>query len=91
MIRYLNFLDIGYFMEDFDDFEFQRESANSELRYLTLELMKIAVRRRKSFDVVAKEFIRNTYYLKNLIMKVEENVRKGVKNERKSKKSNKPY
>ncbi len=51
-------------MDEFDDEFF---STNSELRYLTLELMKIAVRKNKSFEEVAREFIKNVYYLQQLI------------------------
>lgn len=51
-------------MDDFDDEFF---NINSELRYLTLELMKIAIRKNKSFEEVAREFIKNVYYLQQLI------------------------
>ena len=51
-------------MEEWEDWE---ESSNSELRYLTLELMKLAVRQKKSFEEIAREYIRNVYLLKSLI------------------------
>ena len=46
---------------------FDTESSNTEIRYLTLELMKIAVKEGKSFDEVAEEFIRNTMKLREMI------------------------
>ncbi|MEM4348763.1 MAG: hypothetical protein QXN37_04320 [Candidatus Anstonellaceae archaeon] len=42
-------------------------AANAEMRYITLELMKIAQRSGKSFDEVASEFIRNAEKLRRLI------------------------
>ena len=51
-------------MEDWEEWE---ESSNSELRYLTLELMKLASRQGKRFEEVAKEYIRNVFLLKSLI------------------------
>ncbi len=51
-------------MDEFDEWE---ESSNSELRYLTLELMKLAYRQGKRFEEVAAEYIRNVYLLKSLI------------------------
>jgi hypothetical protein len=42
-------------------------SINSEMRFITLELMKLAQQRRKSFKHVAKEFISNVYTLDKLI------------------------
>jgi|GEM_PF-1640639 hypothetical protein len=49
--------------------------ANSEIRNLTLELMKIALQERKPFREVAREFVKNTIYLKNLIEEAERIVR----------------
>jgi len=40
---------------------------SSEIRYITMELMKIASRDKKSFSKVASEFISNTYALNALI------------------------
>jgi len=50
-----------------DEFEEWEEGSNSELRYLTLELMKLAYRQGKRFDEVAAEYIRNVYLLRSLI------------------------
>lgn len=38
-----------------------------ELRYLTLELMKLSYKKNKSFKRVAKEYIKNLQYLYELI------------------------
>jgi hypothetical protein len=40
---------------------------SSEIRYITIELMKIASREKKSFSKVASEFIGNAYALNSLI------------------------
>jgi len=40
---------------------------NSEMRYLTLELMKVATKRKARFKDVLNEFIQNTYALKHAI------------------------
>jgi len=42
---------------------------NSEMRYITLELMKLAAKRNKRFDEVAEEFIANVYEMRRLIKK----------------------
>lgn len=42
--------------------------ANSELRFLTVELMKIALERGKSFDDVLEEYFHNAYKLKKKIL-----------------------
>ena len=49
------------------------ESANinSELRYITLELMKLAKSSGRSFEEVAKEYIQNVYKLHALILRRE--------------------
>lgn len=44
-------------------------SINSEMRFITLELMKLAQQKRKSFREVAREFISNTYALDRMIKK----------------------
>jgi hypothetical protein len=36
---------------------------NSEIRYLTLELMKLAAKEGKSFDQVTREYVQNTFNL----------------------------
>ncbi|MCL5011485.1 MAG: hypothetical protein M1594_01155 [Candidatus Marsarchaeota archaeon] len=45
---------------DFDDIA----AVNSELRYLTLELMKISYNKKKSFKLIVSEFIENAEFLK---------------------------
>ncbi|MEM3030331.1 MAG: hypothetical protein QXH27_01220 [Candidatus Micrarchaeia archaeon] len=40
---------------------------NSEMRYITLELMKLAAKRNKPFEQVAAEFITNVYAVRRLI------------------------
>ncbi|MCX6773521.1 MAG: hypothetical protein NTY68_00795 [Candidatus Micrarchaeota archaeon] len=50
-------------MEDPED----TEVVSSEIRYITIELMKIASREKKSFSKVASEFIGNAYALNSLI------------------------
>ena len=42
-------------------------SVNAEVRYLSLELMKIASREKRSFREVAREFVDNVYYMHELI------------------------
>ncbi len=42
--------------------------ANSELRFLTIELMKIAHERNKSFKEVLGEYFKNAYRLKRRVM-----------------------
>ena len=42
---------------------------NTELRYITVELMKIAAERKVSFEVVAREFLDNAYKLHEMIEK----------------------
>lgn len=41
--------------------------ANSEMRFLTLELMKIAVRRKAGFGDILNEFIGNVYALERTL------------------------
>ena len=50
-------------MENSDDLE----AVSSEIRYITIELMKIASREKKSFGKIASEFISNTYALNSMI------------------------
>ena len=45
---------------DFDDVA----AVNSELRYLTLELMKLSYKKKKSFKLTVNEFIENAEFLK---------------------------
>ena len=42
-------------------------SVNSEVRYISLELMKIASKEKRSFGDVASEFVNNVYHLHSLI------------------------
>ncbi|MBU1196993.1 hypothetical protein KJ765_00620 [Candidatus Micrarchaeota archaeon] len=43
-------------------------AVNSELRFLTLELMKIAVEQNKSFDQVLSEYFVNAHKLKRRLL-----------------------
>lgn len=47
--------------------EDERYAANSELRYITLELMKLAQKRKVPFEKISEEYVRNTFHLKNAI------------------------
>ncbi len=49
---------------DFDDLA----AVNSELRYLTLELMKISCKKKKSFKLTVSEFIENAEFLKKRLV-----------------------
>jgi hypothetical protein len=42
-------------------------SVNAEVRYISLELMKIASREKRSFREVAGEFVDNVYVMHDLI------------------------
>ncbi|MBI4399742.1 hypothetical protein HY570_03250 [Candidatus Micrarchaeota archaeon] len=42
-------------------------SINAEMRYITIELMKLAAKKNKSFDEIAREFIGNVYRLNRVI------------------------
>lgn len=42
-------------------------TANSEIRFITLELMRLAQKSGRSFDELAEEFIRNTVRMQDLI------------------------
>ncbi|MFH1447716.1 MAG: hypothetical protein ABIG39_02535 [Candidatus Micrarchaeota archaeon] len=48
-------------------YEDELVSANSEVRYISLELMKIACKEKRSFKEVAHEFVDNVYYIHMLI------------------------
>jgi hypothetical protein len=63
-------------MEDLEELY----SANSEIRYITIELMKISVKKKVPFIVIAKEFVKNARVLHNLIKKTygkKKNITKG--------------
>jgi hypothetical protein len=47
-------------------------SANSEMRYISLELMKLAQKSGKTFEQVAAEYIANTSRLQEMIIGEEE-------------------
>ena len=42
---------------------------NAELRYITVELMKIASQRNISFEEISQEYINNVYFLDRAIRK----------------------
>ncbi|MFH1285929.1 MAG: hypothetical protein ABIH99_05090 [Candidatus Micrarchaeota archaeon] len=42
---------------------------NSEIRFLTIDLMKIAAQRRQSFNSILNEFINNVYVVSRAIRK----------------------
>jgi hypothetical protein len=44
-----------------------RANANSELRYIALELTKISQKQKKPFQAVAAEFVQNVYELENML------------------------
>ncbi len=46
-----------------------RAAANSEIRYITIELMKLAARKKKPFAQMGYEFVSNTYTLEKMIRK----------------------
>ncbi len=50
-------------LEDFSD-------DNSEIRYLTIELMKLADRNKISFKKIVDQYIENTFYLQTKIYSV---------------------
>lgn len=52
--------------------EIDELSANAEIRVLALELMKIALKKNKSFFEVTKEYIKNVYLLKEMLNKEKE-------------------
>jgi len=52
-------------MEGEDD---EAYSANSEMRYISLELMKLAQKSGQTFEQVAAEYIANTARLQEMIM-----------------------
>lgn len=49
--------------------EDERYAANSELRYITLELMKLAQKRSIPFEQISEEYVQNTFNLKTAIDK----------------------
>lgn len=49
------------------DEEDSQSAANSELRFIALELMRLAQKSGKSFEQVAREFVQNTCLLQELV------------------------
>ncbi|MFA5929363.1 MAG: hypothetical protein WC861_00610 [Candidatus Micrarchaeia archaeon] len=47
-------------------------SANSEMRYISLELMKLAQKSGKTFEQVAREYMKNTELLQEMIIGEDE-------------------
>jgi len=47
--------------------EEEKANANSEIRYLALELTKIAVKQKKPFASVASDFVKNVYELQSIL------------------------
>lgn len=52
-------------------------NVNTEIRYITLELMKIAAQKGVKFDKIAKEYLQNAYLLHDMIYNGKEE--KGTK------------
>lgn len=46
-------------------------AANSELRYITLELMRLAEKKNLPFSQMAEDYVKNTFHLKKLIEEKE--------------------
>jgi len=49
------------------DIDEELQSTNTELRYLTLELMKLAQKNNTSFEVVVKKYVQNVKIMQQLI------------------------
>ncbi len=47
--------------------EEERANANSELRYIALELTKLAEKRRKPFKILAAEYMLNVFELEGML------------------------
>ncbi|MFH1306684.1 MAG: hypothetical protein ABIH83_03470 [Candidatus Micrarchaeota archaeon] len=47
--------------------EEERASANSELRYIALELTKLAHQKKKTFKEIAGEYVQNVYLLETIL------------------------
>ncbi len=47
--------------------EEEKANANSEIRYLALELTKIANRKKKPFSAVASEYVQNVHDLQEIL------------------------
>ncbi|MBN2478544.1 hypothetical protein JXB01_04615 [Candidatus Micrarchaeota archaeon] len=57
------------------DFEDDMSSINTELRYITVELMKIAEKNGKTFEEVSREYIENVKLLHGKINSLSEQER----------------
>ncbi|MCX8166460.1 MAG: hypothetical protein N3E37_01245 [Candidatus Micrarchaeota archaeon] len=75
-------------MGDIELDELAASSANMEIRYVTLELMKIALKKKKSFKQITNEYLRNAEYLKRVLTKksstvlvIKKRIRKELKDE----------
>jgi len=44
-----------------------RAQVNSEMRFITLELMKLSLRRHVPFGKIARQFVKNVYRLESMI------------------------
>ena len=64
-------------MEDFEN------DVNSEMRYLTIELMKSADRNKTTFKKMVDEYIKNTFYLQKKIYLMQVSQKEKNKNARK--------
>jgi len=62
-----------------DEEKDSQTAANSEIRFMTLELMKLAQKSGKPFSQVAAEYMENTCLLQELIMGSERGVKSAVK------------
>lgn len=60
----------------------ERANANSELRYIALELTKMAQKRKKPFRAVAAEYMENVYELEGLLREAPASGRAAAKNKR---------
>ena len=49
------------------DIEDDPSSVNVELRYLTLELMKLATKEGRTFEQISQEYVKNVFLLQTLI------------------------
>ncbi len=59
-------------MEEMDELA----AVNSELRFITLELMKIAAQKNAPFDSVLSEFVGNAFKLKRTLNRSEAGARR---------------
>jgi len=50
--------------------EEEKANANSEMRYIALELTKLAHRKKKSFRSVASEYVQNVYDLEGILRSI---------------------